>query len=144
MVTFLTAPFSPIVTGEAPRFLSQTTEVVVDSTSFTNFNGDSVNLIIHCDVTGTPTPSVTWFREGKQIDQTFVTGFTLAMNVTENVEASRSGVPHHCIATNRVGTNNSITATVRSLTTFVRYYCKLHDFVHDFSTKRINLHWFTY
>lgn len=114
----------PIVIGEAPR-LSQATEVFVHSATFTAFNGSIANLVIHCNVTGIPVPTVTWFRAGNQIDEMFVTGFTLAMNVTENVEVTRSGVPHHCRATNRIGLNNSLTFTVRSPTILVRYYSKL-------------------
>ena len=49
---------------------------------------------------------------------------TLIVNVTENVEASREGVRYYCLATNMIGPDHSITATVRSPDIVVIYACK--------------------
>ena len=115
-----------IVSGDPPRFLSQPpSEVLVSSTSFTTFGSITANLVILCNVTGTPTPTVTWYREGNQIGLDSVINYTLVVNVTEGDGASRTGVRYHCQATNRIGGNNSI-ATVKSLTTFVIHKCKLY------------------
>lgn len=117
------------VNGEPPKFLSMPREVAVCSTVFYAVaNEVQANLVILCNVSGNPTPTVTWFREdeeeGNQIDATLVIGLTLAMNVTEDVEASRSGVSYYCIATNKIGPSNSITATVRSQNVLARYKCE--------------------
>lgn len=114
------------VIGEPPKFLPMPREVAVSSTVFYRVANKQANLVILCNVSGNPGPTVTWFREEEEnhIDVSFVTGLTLAMNVTENVEASRSGVSYYCIATNRIGHNNSITATVRSPSVLVRYMCE--------------------
>ncbi len=57
------------------------------------------NLVLPCGVTGDPTPTVTWYRGDTVLPSQSVTsdGF-LVMNVTEGVDASRSGVLYHCEA----------------------------------------------
>lgn len=100
-------------------------EVVVSSTVFYPMDDTQANLIILCNVAGRPTPTVTWFRKGNLIDDSFVSGLTLFLNVTEDVEASQSGVRYHCLATNRIGPSNYFEATVRSKTILVKYNCEL-------------------
>jgi len=99
-------------------------EVSVSSTHFTTFRNVKANLVIHCNVSGIPIPTITWFMEGNQINTDFVMGNTLVKNVTENVGASRAGIHYYCLATNLIGLNNSITATVRSRDIIVRYNCE--------------------
>ena len=83
------------------------------------------NLIIPCEVTGTPTPTVKWFREGRELTGNFTvtTNGTLVAVVPYNDMAFRTGVLLHCEATNVFGANNS-TATLRSRNVRVSYSCK--------------------
>ena len=63
--------------------------------------------------------------EDNEVNEYFVDGDTLAINVTEkNMTAFESGVHYHCIATNMIGLNNSIIAAVRSHDVLVRLQCK--------------------
>ena len=110
--------------GEPPQLLPMPSEVVVSSTVFNPVDDVVANLVIRCNVSGMPTPTVTWFREENPIDGTSVSGHTLFLNVTEGIDASRSGVHYYCLATNRIGPNNSIELTVRSQNILVRYNCE--------------------
>ncbi len=83
------------------------------------------NLVLPCGVTGMPTTSVSWFREGVEIDQTSVlANGTLSTRVTES-EASREGTNYYCVATNRIGPGNSTVATLRSRNVSVSHSCEL-------------------
>ncbi len=83
------------------------------------------DLVLPCGVTGIPTPSVSWFREGSEIDQTSVlANGTLSIRVTESV-ASREGTNYYCVATNRVEPGNSTVATLRSRNVNVSLSCEL-------------------
>lgn len=114
-----------LVSGEPPKLLLMPSEVTVSSTMFYPIDGTQANLIILCNVTGRPTPTVTWFREGNLIDDSYVSGLTLFLNVTEDVKDFQPGVRYHCLATNRIGPSNSIEATVRSRNILVRHKCEL-------------------
>ena len=110
--------------GEQPRFLQQQTEYIVSSEKFTTINKIVVNMVLFCNVSGFPFPTVRWFREGKElISETIFNDYLLA-NVTENIEASREGIHYYCLATNMIGPENSITATTRSPDIVVFYACK--------------------
>ena len=82
------------------------------------------NLVLPCGVTGTPTPTVKWFREETELTDNFAVAAdgTLVANVT-NEMAFQTGVPFHCEATNIFGADNS-TATIRSRNASVFYSCK--------------------
>ncbi len=81
-------------------------------------------MVLSCGVTGMPTPSVSWFREGIEINQTSVLADgTLSIRVTES-EASREGTNYYCVATNRIGSGNSI--ALRSRNVSVSHICECH------------------
>ena len=113
------------VTGETPRLLQPLqTEYIVSSDRFTTFNNITANMVLYCDVSGLPRPTVRWFREGNELRYAMIIRGTLVTNVTENIEASREGIHYYCLATNMIGTDNSIIATVRSPDIVVFYACK--------------------
>ena len=110
-----------IVSGVPPSFVTdgQPPEAVV-----VDLRADGNNLVLPCGVTGTPTPSVSWFREGSLIDPTSVMADgTLSTRVTEN-EASHEGTSYYCVATNRIGPGNSTVASLRSRDVNVSHSCK--------------------
>ena len=89
-------------------------------------SGDQIsNLIIPCGVTGTPTPTIKWFREESELTGNFTVANngTLVAIITYNDTALRTGVPFHCEATNIFGASNS-TATIRSRNVSVSYSSK--------------------
>ncbi len=110
--------------GVPPQLLSHPKEVVVSSVVFNTVGSHKANLVIVCNVSQTPTTTVTWFQEENEIAASFVIGLALVMNVTVGVDATQAGVPYHCLATDMIGPNNSITATVRSPDILV-YICEL-------------------
>ena len=99
-------------------------EVIFSPDTFYVYNNTAANVIISCNVSGTPIPTVIWFKEETLLDKNLVHGNTLVINVTENLEPYQLGVCYYCLATNRIGLNHSITATVRSENIFVRQICK--------------------
>ncbi len=84
------------------------------------------NLVLPCGVTGDPTPTVSWHRGNTVLPAESVTSDgSLAMNVTEDVDASRSGVLYHCEASNVLGGNGSGSpAVLRSRDVNVTYTCE--------------------
>ena len=101
-------------------------DVVVHNSVTYDVNGTTVNLVLCCYVTGSPTPSVFWFRGDTDItDQgILLSNGTIGLNVTEGADgATRSGVAYHCTATNIIGPENA-TATIRSRDAIVSYACK--------------------
>ena len=109
------------VTGVPPNFTTdgQPPEAVV-----VDLQADGNNLVLPCGVTGAPTPSVSWFREGSLIDPTSVMADgTLSINVNET-EAPREGTSFYCVATNRIGPGNSIVAALRSRDINVSHSCE--------------------
>ena len=85
--------------------------------------GDGLSL--PCGVSGTPTPSVSWFREGIQIDSSFVMadGTLVIANVTKD-DVTRDGVVYYCVATNNIGPDSTTVASLRSNDVTVRLTCK--------------------
>ena len=63
---------------------------------------------------------------GSMVEMTdgFVSNGILALNVTEGVDATRSGLLYHCEATNIIGQSDPITATIRSRDANVTYACE--------------------
>lgn len=51
---------------------------------------------------------------------------TLLMNVTDSMGASQAGTRYYCTATNSIGPQGSLTATVRSRDINVAYSCEFH------------------
>ena len=80
------------------------------------------NLIMPCGVTGTMPITVSWFREGVEINSASMTNGTLSIRVTES-EAPREGTNYFCVATNRIGPGLSIVAALRSRDVNVSHSC---------------------
>ena len=95
----------------------------------TNADGSNANLVLQCDVTGMPPPTVTWYRGDDVVDASYVlsNGALLVANITEGEFASTAGVVYHCEATNTIGEPEFI-ATIRSRDITVHYACK--QFMH--------------
>ncbi len=105
-----------------PSFNSEQEDVVVFAT---NADGSNSDLSLQCDVTGTPTPTVTWYRGDDVVDAGFVLsiGAFLFQNITEGDYASTAGVIYRCEATNTIG-EPGFNATIRSRDITVHYACK--------------------
>ena len=106
--------------------MEQPSDTVVHETVSYDINGVPMNLVLHCLVTGSPTPSVSWFRGDTTItDQgLLLSNGTIGLNTTEGTSgATRDGVAYHCTATNIIGPENA-TATIRSRDANVSYACK--------------------
>ena len=113
------------VNGEPPSFTQETPATkVVEFDTFQEVNGAMVNLVLPCVATGTPAPTVAWFREETELDQASVADDgTLAINVTMET-ASRMGTVYYCVATNNIGPENSTTASLRSRNVNVTHTCE--------------------
>ncbi len=125
-VVILVFPYLIIVIGNPPIFMENSIpqDTVVSSLVFRTMAGVKANLILPCGVTGDPTPTVTWYRGDTMLPAESVTSDgSLAMNVTEGVDASRDGVLYHCEASNVFGGNGS-PAVVRSRDVNVTYTCE--------------------
>lgn len=123
------SPNAHTVDGLPPMFVTQPpTNIAVSTTELQDVNGVLANLVLPCEATGIPMPTITWFREGTQLDPAFVMADgTLAINVTEN-EAMRTGTMYNCLATNVIGANSTTVASVKSLDVNVSIACK---YVHE-------------
>ena len=111
------------VSGAPPSF---TPDGEPPGTFMVDLEAAGNNLVLPCGVTGTPTPIVSWFREGTRIDPASVmANGTLSMRVTaEDGAAPREGANYYCIATNMIGPGNSITAALRSRNVNVSRICE--------------------
>ena len=112
----------------APSFNSEQEDVVVFAT---NADGSNSDLSLQCDVTGDPTPTVTWYRGDDVVDAGFMlsNGNFLFQNITEGEHASTAGVIYHCEATNIIG-EPGFNATIRSRDITVYYACKQFMLLH--------------
>ena len=85
--------------------------------------GNRALLNLTCMASGSPAPTITWFRNGAplSLDQRITMnadGTLHIANITENTDATRAGVPYHCTAMNKFG-------TIRSRTAVLSYACEL-------------------
>ncbi len=112
----------------APSFNSEQEDVVVFAT---NADGSNSDLSLQCDVTGNPTPTVTWYRGDDVVDADFMlsNGTFLVQNITDGKHASMAGVIYRCEATNTIGEPGFI-ATIRSRDITVYYACKQFMLLH--------------
>ena len=129
LIRFLCEYFPFTVIGEPPRFIAdgEPEDAIVSSDHFRmSSDGLMGNLVLPCTVTGSPQPTITWYRGEMQIEESSVTSTgTLVLNVTEGVEASRMGMIYHCLASNMIGPEGSqYQATLRSRDVTVTYTCK--------------------
>ena len=104
------------VTDVPPQFTQEPEDTFVFET---DASGQPTTLTISCGTSGEPTPTVTWFRSGEEVDSSLVleSGTLSIPNITEGESASRDGIPYYCTATNTLG-------TIRSKTVQVFYACK--------------------
>ena len=111
--------------------MEQPSDTVVHESVSYDINDTPMNLVLHCLVTGSPTPSVSWFRGDTNItDQgLLLSNGTIGLNITEGTNgATKDGVAYHCTATNIVGPENA-TATIRSRDANVSYSCKFFNYL---------------
>ena len=85
--------------------------------------GNRASLNLTCIASGSPAPTITWFRNGARLslDQRIamnVNGTLHIGNITENADATRAGIPYYCTAMNKFG-------TIRSRTAVLSYACEL-------------------
>lgn len=124
--------------GYPPAFLSQPEDIMAESLLKT-YRGIKAHIIITCNVTGTPTPTITWYRRDSEIisDDTYqvmllapnaelslvglVSDVSLYLNMTTEVD-SREIEILHCIATNMLG--ETIVAAARSRDVSVTFTSK--------------------
>ena len=115
--------FSPrVVTGTPPRFDEEPQGAVVFATDAA---GNRASLNLTCMASGTPAPTIAWFRDGASLslDQRITVnanGTLHIANITENTDATQAGTSYHCTAMNKFG-------TIRSRTAVLSYACELRE-----------------
>ena len=67
--------------------------------------GNNASLILNCNASGDPPPTIAWYREGSHLSSELVNtnGTLLIVNITEGVDATREGLSYHCTANNTFG-----------------------------------------
>ena len=109
------------VVGVPPMITSKQGDMVVSSDVLV----DGANLVLSCEATGDPTPTIAWFMDGNPVPAEFVmSDGRLVRNVTDGFGASQAGTTYYCTATNSIGPGNSLPATVRSRDIIVTYTCE--------------------
>ena len=95
---------------QPPTFNSQQKDQVVYDSVYYDFGGYIVNLILHCNVTGKPKPSVRWFKGSSDIGNhgVLLSNGSIGLNIRE----SSGETYYHCKATNKI--SKSASATIRS------------------------------
>ena len=98
-----------VCTGEPPMFTSTLEDRVVADT---DVNGNPASFQLQCQVTGNPTPTITWFRGGNVIQG--ATGATLTVNpIVVGTAVTIEGVEYYCEANNSFGRIRSRRASVQ-------------------------------
>ncbi len=98
------------------------------------YSGDDIvqrsgDIVLPCEVTGTPAPSVSWFINGIEINSSFVRANGQLRISFSASEKSHQGRNYYCIATNRIGRRSSTVAALRSKNVKVSLACKkIKDF----------------
>ena len=101
------------VTGTPPSFDLEPQDTVV-------FQRNSASLVLNCNASGDPSPTIAWYREGTRLSSelVMVNGSLVIENLAEGMDATRGGLSYHCTANNTFG-------TIRSRTANVSYACEL-------------------
>ena len=82
----------------------------------TDASGDPASFSLQCQVTGNPTPTITWFRQGNVIEA--ATGAMLTVNpIVAGTDATTDGVEYYCEASNSFGRIRSRRASVQLAST---------------------------
>ena len=104
-----------------PVITSNQGDVVVSSDVLV----DEANLVLRCDATGDPAPTIAWFMDGGQVPEEFVMpDGRLVRNVIDGDGASQAGTIYYCTVTNTIGPGGTLSATVRSKDITVTYTCE--------------------
>lgn len=115
-----------IVQGQPPAFISEIDAIIIDSNIFHVYDNVMSSLVLPCNVSGTPTPTISWFRQGSRISRIFIQNDgTLTFNASLGLDVTYSGVMYHCLATNSIG-DNGYTATLRSRDINVSHTCEFY------------------
>ena len=78
----------------------------------TDVNGNPASFSLQCQVTGNPTPTITWFRGGSMIEGE--TGTTLTVDsIVVGTDVTIEGVEYYCEANNSFGRIRSRRASVQ-------------------------------
>ena len=78
----------------------------------TDVNDNPASFSLQCQVTGNPTPTITWFREGSVIEG--ATGTTLTLGpIDVGTDVTIEGVEYYCEANNSFGRIRSRRASVQ-------------------------------
>ena len=87
--------------------------------------GNRASLNLTCMASGSPAPTITWFRNGARLSlnqriMMNANGSLHIANITENTDATRAGTSYHCTANNKFG-------TIRSRAANISYACELRE-----------------
>ena len=96
-------------TGDPPMFTASLEDQVVPEMEA---NGDPASFSLQCQVTGDPTPTITWFRGGNKIDGETATTLTVDP-IVAGTDATIAGVEYYCEANNSFGRIRSRRALVQ-------------------------------
>ena len=111
------------VTGTPPSFREEPQDAVVFAMNADLTTRASLNLT--CMASGSPTPTITWFRNGASLSLNQrmtenANGTLHIVNITEGIDATQGGTRYHCTARNTFG-------TIRSRTAILSYACELRE-----------------
>ena len=106
------APFRKC-TGVPPMFTATLMDQVVPEMEA---NGDAASFSLQCQVTGDPTPTITWFLGGIKIDGETAATLTVSPIVV-GTDATIAGVEYYCEANNSFGRIRSRRALVQLAST---------------------------
>ena len=66
----------------------------------------TATVTLDCSVTGSPTPTITWYKDTLQLQET---SGSLRITNVQNSDVGR----YHCVASNTAGSVRSLTATLQ-------------------------------
>ena len=86
-------------------------EITTHPSNVTNTEGE--NVMLHCNATGYPLPTLSWTKDGSDISNTLRISFSADKKQLAITKASRvdSGA-YRCVATNSLGDDTSMAAVV--------------------------------